>query len=249
MRVPDYIASHKSHLASLIEKHGREEAMQLIVGGEYDRIGKLERSALIDLGLKRNHSLVDIGCGSGRLPFALRDYLEGPFVGTDILEEVLNYANDKCGRPDWSFVPMSEPSIPLSDATVDFVTFFSVFTHLLDEDIFRFLLEAKRVLRPGGKVVFSFLDFECDRHWHIFESTVANRDPLRVINKFTSHGAIRRWARALGLQVEIIYDGSTQWINLDKPLSYADGRRAEGVVEFGQSVAVLTKCAENELAH
>ena len=100
MRVPDYIASYKSHLANLIEKHGREEAMQLIVGGEYDQIGKLERSALIDLGLKRNHSLVDIGCGSGRLPFALRDYLEGPFVGTDILEEALDYANDKCGRPD-----------------------------------------------------------------------------------------------------------------------------------------------------
>ena len=70
-----------------------------------------------------------------------------------------------------------------------------------------------------------------------------------MINKFTSHGAIRRWARALDLQVEIIYDGSTQWINLDKPFSYADGRRAEGVVEFGQSVAVLTKCGENELAH
>jgi|TARA_B110000467_G_C18330882_1_gene493010 SAM-dependent methyltransferase len=246
MRVPDYIASYKSHLANLIEKHGREEAMQLIVGGEYDQIGKLERSALIDLGLKRNHSLVDIGCGSGRLPFALRDYLEGPFVGTDILEEALGYANDKCGRPDWRFVPTSEPSIPLSEATVDFVTFFSVFTHLLDEDIYRFLLEAKRVLRPGGKIVFSFLDFECDRHWHIFEATVADQNPLRVINKFISHGAIRRWARALDLKVEVIYDGSAPWVNLDEPFNYTDGRRAEGVVEFGQSVAVLRKCGLNE---
>ena len=68
MRVPDYIASYKSHLANLIEKHGREEAMQLIVGGEYDQIVKLERSALIDLGLKRNHSLVAVSYTHLTLP-------------------------------------------------------------------------------------------------------------------------------------------------------------------------------------
>src|SRR4051812_20475115 len=61
----------------------------------------------------------------------------------------LAYAREKCGRADWQFVRNFEPTIPAPDAFADFVTFFSVFTHLLDEDIFRFLAEAHRVLKPG----------------------------------------------------------------------------------------------------
>lgn len=71
---------------------------------------------------------------------------------------------------------------------------------------------------------------------------MSDRDLHRVINKFISKGAIRRWATVLGLKVEAIFDGPTPWINLTEPFDYTDGRRAEGVVEFGQSIAVLQKC-------
>jgi SAM-dependent methyltransferase len=243
MLVPDYVTAYKSHLAHLIEAHGRDAAMEWIVGGQYAQIGVLESSALITLGLRREHLLVDVGCGSGRLPYTLREYLTGRFVGTDLLEEALDYAREKCGRPDWRFMPSHETAIPVEDATADFVTFFSVFTHLLDEDIFRFLAEATRAARPGGKIVFSYLDFECESHWPIFESTLANRNPQRVINKFISKGAIRRWARALGLAEVALHDGFQPWITLTEPFTYSDGRRAEGVVEFGQSIAVLQKGA------
>jgi ubiquinone/menaquinone biosynthesis C-methylase UbiE len=227
--------------ARLVEAHGRIGAMEWIVGGQYDQIGILESSALITLGLKRGDTLIDVGCGSGRLPFKLRDYLTGRFIGTDILAEALDFASEKCGRSDWQFIPHFEPSIPAGDSIADFVSFFSVFTHLLDEDVFRLLSEAKRVAKPGAKIVFSFLDFECDSHWPIFESTLSDRDPERVLNKFISKGAIRRWASVLGLTEEAIFDGPRPWINLTEPFVYIDGRRAEGVVEFGQSIAVLRR--------
>ena len=35
---------------------------------------------------------------------------------------------------------------------------FSVFTHLLHEESFIYLEDFKRVLKPGGSVVFSFLE-------------------------------------------------------------------------------------------
>jgi ubiquinone/menaquinone biosynthesis C-methylase UbiE len=241
MQVPDYILSYRSLFSRLIETQGRDKAMESIVGGQYDEIGILESSALITLGLRRSDTLVDVGCGSGRLAFRLRDYLAGPFTGTDILEEALVFASEKCRRPDWRFIPHAEPSIPAGDSTADFVTFFSVFTHLLDEDIYRFLSDARRVAKPGGRIVFSFLDFECDSHWPVFESTLSDTDPKRVINKFISKGAIRRWADVLGLRVDAIFNGPEPWIQLTEPFTYTDGRRAEGIVEFGQSVAVLRR--------
>jgi len=241
MHTSDYTGRYEKLLASLVEAHGREGAMEWIVGGQYSQIGILESSALITLGLKPGHTLVDVGCGSGRLPFALRNYLTGRFIGTDILGEALEFAREKCGRPDWEFIRNSEPTIPAADSSADFISFFSVFTHLLDEDIFRFLMEARRVLKPGGKIVFSLLDFECESHWTVFEATLADRNPDRVINKFISKGAIRRWSRALGLEVETIWDGQEKWIELTERFEYSDGRHAEGVVEFGQSVAVFRK--------
>jgi ubiquinone/menaquinone biosynthesis C-methylase UbiE len=62
--------------------------------------------------------------------------------------------------------------IPEKDGEADFVCFFSVLTHLLHEQGFVYLQEAKRVLKPGGKIVFSFLEFAVPDHWAVFEGTV-----------------------------------------------------------------------------
>ena len=148
MIVPDYVRSYELHLDHLIKQHGREAAMELVVGGQYQQIGILESSALITLGLAPDHTIVDVGCGSGRLAFHLKSYLSGRYVGTDILEESLRFACEKCGREDWQFIQNHLPTIPVPDHTADFVTFFSVMTHLLDEDIYKFLREAKRVAKP-----------------------------------------------------------------------------------------------------
>jgi ubiquinone/menaquinone biosynthesis C-methylase UbiE len=239
MQIPDYVASYKASLASYIATYGREKAMELIVGGQFNEIGILESSALLTLGLRSDDCLVDVGCGSGRLAFALRRFLTGKFIGTDILDEALNYAREKVGRPDWDFLETFEPVIPIPDQKANMVSFFSVFTHLLDEDIFRFLAEAKRVTKSGGKIVFSFLDFEVPSHWTVFENTLADKNPKRVLNKFIGKAAIIRWAKALSLDIERLYDGSEAWIELTEEFKYSDGRLAAGIVEFGQSVGVI----------
>lgn len=239
MEVPNYIKAYEELCDALIARHGREQAMSLIVGGQYREMGILESSALRTLGLQPGHHVIDVGCGSGRLAVALRPFLTGKFTGTDVLQKALDYAAEKCARPDWEFVRTIEPVIPAAAQGADFVCFFSVFTHLLDEDIYRFLAEAKRVTRPGGTIVFSYLDFEVATHWAIFESTVADRNPNRVLNKFISKGAIHKWCGQLGLTVARLYDGPERWIELTEPFRYIDGREASGTVEFGQSVAVV----------
>src|SRR5215813_3285572 len=46
---------------------GKDEAMRLAVGGEFDAVGKLEYYLLRSLGLSNGHLVIDVGCGSGRL--------------------------------------------------------------------------------------------------------------------------------------------------------------------------------------
>jgi ubiquinone/menaquinone biosynthesis C-methylase UbiE len=242
----DYVSTYKAHLAQLINDHGHEHAMQLVVGGQYLEQSELESSAVIALGLQPTHTIVDVGCGSGRLAFGLRNFLTGKFIGTDILHEPLEYARSKCGRSDWDFIHHSQPSIPVPDATADFITFFSVFTHLLDEDVFKFLKDAKRALKPTGKIVFSFLDFECDAHWPLFLKTVEDPNPERVLNKFITKAIVRRWERALGLRLEVLYDGPQPWVPIRQAVLRENGQMLSGTSDFGQSVAVLRKFPEAE---
>lgn len=230
-------------LSSLIAKHGRDSAMEYVVGGQYLEIGILESSLLQTLGLQTTDTLVDVGCGSGRLPYALRSYLKGLYIGTDILEELLSYARERVDRSDWHFIATNDSTIPVPDNTAHFISFFSVFTHLLDEDIYRFLTEAKRISKKGAQIVFSYLDYDVESHWTVFENTLADRSPGKVLNKFISKSAIRRWARELDLEVVRLYDGNERWITLTENFTYIDGRYASGVVDFGQSVAVLKVCA------
>jgi predicted TPR repeat methyltransferase len=85
----DYFSSYTRTLDSLIAQHGESRAMELIVGGQYETIGILEASLLRTLGLQPGHTVVDIGCGTGRLAWALRDYLQGKYIGFDIVPQLL----------------------------------------------------------------------------------------------------------------------------------------------------------------
>lgn len=237
----DYIASYRATLQALLAAHGEKEAMELIVGGQAEAIGVLEISALRTLGLDPQHSVVDIGCGSGRLAVKLAPWLRGKYWGVDILPELTAYAAKACGRADWEFGQTDGYSVRVPDGVADFVCFFSVFTHLEYDDMYHYLAEAKRLLRPGGRVVFSYLDLGLPSHWPIFETVLANRNENRVLNQFISKEALRAMGARLGLQEERFYDGPETWIRLESPITYADGRRVEGVVEFGQSVGVLRR--------
>ena len=63
-----YLRSSKN----LIEARGRSADSSYEVGGSFDAIGYLEKQLLLHHGLMPNHSLVDIGCGSGRVDYHCR---------------------------------------------------------------------------------------------------------------------------------------------------------------------------------
>src|SRR5439155_7915769 len=121
---------------------------------------------------------------------------------------LLEYAADLCGRTDWRFVRTDGAAIPRGPDEADFVCFFSVFTHLSQEDIYRYFREARRVLKPGGLMVMSFLELRIPSQWSIFAASVDGRREDRHLNQFIERAAIGTWAAHAGLVVRSIHGGN-----------------------------------------
>jgi SAM-dependent methyltransferase len=241
MKLPHFLSSYLKQSKDLLETHTEADAMSLAVGGDYEAVGNLEFMLLKHLGLKPEHTIIDVGCGSGRLAYQLRDYLQGNYVGIDVVPELFQYAQRKCGRDDWRFYAAPGTIIPEPDASADFITFFSVFTHLQFEETYRYIQDAARVLKPGGKLVFSFLEFRLPSHWNIFAASLQDVRPDKVLNQFMDRDGIAAWAEHAGLTIDVLQDGDALHIPLDDVVRWDDGREMIGMGCLGQSVCVLSR--------
>jgi ubiquinone/menaquinone biosynthesis C-methylase UbiE len=202
------------------------------VGGYFDEFGELMLKILVEAGLKPEHYLIDVGCGSGRLTKPAAPYLTGRYLGTDVVPDLLANAR-RYAKPGWRFEKASAIAIPEQDCVADLICFFSVLTHLLHEDSFRYLRDAKRVLKDGGRIVFSFLEFRVFATRTVFRQMVERRDTgrERVADQFISRDAIEAWADELDLDIVKIVGGDENQITED----------GSGVYSLGQSVCVLEK--------
>ena len=235
--------TYRRYVAQAKTGRGRDEALRHAIGGEFEAFGIVELEMLRYYGLQPEHSLIDVGCGSGRLAKPLASYLRGPYLGTDVVPELVRYAQKLCGRPEWRFATVDGLTIPAIDTHADMVCFFSVFTHLLHEQSYRYLEEAKRVLKSGGRIVFSFLDFAVPAHWTVFEATVedARAGGEHPLNVFVDQTAIRAWALHLELEVIEFRDGSDRFVPIPGVLLLDSGEALEGTASLGQSICVLQR--------
>lgn len=238
---PSYVDRYLAHIARLRETVSGDGALESAVGGEFIAIGRLEFELLRSLGLKAGGTVVDVGCGSGRLALPLSALPGVSYIGTDVVPDLLEHARRITARPDWRFELTKGLSIPCGDDSADFACFFSVLTHLTHEDSFRYLREARRVLKPGGRIVLSFLEFHRRAHWVTFQRYVDARAPGDPINQFIERDAIRAWASHLALRVDAFFDGDRPHIPIDGEIRWQNGIVMTKLGNLGQSVAILSK--------
>jgi ubiquinone/menaquinone biosynthesis C-methylase UbiE len=218
-----------------------DAAMAESVGGHFYSFGKVQRNLLLQHGLEDCQTLLDIGCGSGRLAYALKDIEGLQYTGIDVVQDLLNYAQNKCQRDDWQFIKSTDFSLPRENDSTDMITAFSIFTHLLHEESYKYLMEAHRILKPGGKIVFSFLDFSVPSHWPMFISNIARPTVREHLNQFIDIPAITAWCRHLHFKIFGIYPGNEDHIILRESIEMENGSVLQGATTLGQSVCVLEK--------
>jgi SAM-dependent methyltransferase len=214
--IPHFVRDYRALMQKGLETQSRDEAMAWVVGGgDFVEMGRLQRAIVLKAGLAPGMSMVDVGCGSGRLAYALRDDPVG-YLGIDVMPEAIEHARMKAARPDWRFDIVEGLAVPALDASLDYACAFSVFTHLKHEESFVYMQDIARVLKPGGRLLFSFLDFQSN--WATFECAIANvhnRIPA-PLDQFMDRSWFPAWASKLGMECERLWVDGHSWCLMKK---------------------------------
>lgn len=102
--------------------------------------------------------ILDWGCGTGRMTRWMAMLVPNSEVwGVDLQAPLIRWASEHLS-PLCNFVTItSVPHLPFEDNTFDLIAGGSVFTHIADLDDM-WLLELRRVLKPGGRMWLTVLD-------------------------------------------------------------------------------------------
>lgn len=126
--------------------------------------------------LRRDSAVLELGCSHGRTAHGLLHYLRSPgyYRGLDVDRRQIAEAKARIERisPAFQFTwadvynrhwnpegtsTAASYVFPFGDTTFDVVYAASVFTHLLPEETERYFRESRRVMKPGGRCLFSFI--------------------------------------------------------------------------------------------
>jgi ubiquinone/menaquinone biosynthesis C-methylase UbiE len=184
-------------------------------GGDYKKTGEEFLRYFIELGsLKPNETVLDVGCGIGRMAAPLTKYLDknGSYEGFDIVNVGIDWCKSEISRryPYFHFQLVDvfnknynldgkyravEYRFPYKNESFDFVFLTSVFTHMLAHDIENYISEIVRVLRKDGRCLITFflLNKESLKHIETKKSTLDLKfvsDEYRTVDKNTPEAAI-----------------------------------------------------------
>lgn len=147
----------------LYESYARQvEADQVVGHGDFDLSGRTQLALLQMEGLEPHHTLLDLGCGIGRLAVHVIPILVGgSYIGIDISETMLKRAKARIAQAvpnppcDVTWIKQTTPRFNLPEKSVDIMIAISVFTHMEPEDSYRYLKAALEIVRPKGRFIFS----------------------------------------------------------------------------------------------
>jgi SAM-dependent methyltransferase len=141
----------------------------------YDLLSAIQFNLLTALGLREEHCLLDIGCGSLRAGRLFIPYLAARnYFGIEPLPWLVKEGIDK--EIGASMVELKHPTFRYSEdfslsafgCQFDFMIAQSIFSHTSQAQIRRCMSEARKVFKPGGLLVATYfeapMNYEGD-HW------------------------------------------------------------------------------------
>ncbi len=112
-------------------------------------LGFIKEKTIITQSLKIevNQKILDIGCGTGEFSGLFN---KESYTGIDINKEYINFAKTKKKK---NFLVMDATDLKFEDETFDAILVMAILHHLELAGVEKVLSEAKRVLKPNGKIL------------------------------------------------------------------------------------------------
>lgn len=133
-----------------------------------------------------NLRMLDVGCGIGRLYLAMKPLMHehDRYTGLDVMPDAIDVCQRQYGadgRASFVHLPVHNATYaagassarkawPFEDATFNFASGLSVWTHFSEQDFFFYLKELGRVLEPGSKAAITFFIMD-----DLYDQTLALR--------------------------------------------------------------------------
>jgi ubiquinone/menaquinone biosynthesis C-methylase UbiE len=162
-----------------------------------DAFHEQRRITLDALALADGERVLDVGVGTGHMAFDMAQATAGDneIVGVDISEDMLDTCRARCADlPNVSFKMADLYDLPFDEESFDVVLSVQVFEYL--EDVQKALLELRRVLKPGGRLVLR------DADWGTLIWSSGNPDRMaHILNIWDRHLADPFLPRTLASQL------------------------------------------------
>lgn len=164
------------------------------------------------LALDQQHRVLELGCGVARIGRELAPHV-GQWHGVDISGPILKIARQRTAHlPNVHLHELQRSVLPFADNSFDRAYTHLVLFHLDKEDLFIYLNELRRVLRPGGMVYFDTWNLLHPDGWQRFLWELEHHRQKRVKpahrNQFATSDEIRLYTEKAGLVPLYLHDES-----------------------------------------
>jgi len=160
--------------------------------------------------------VLEIGCGIARVGRELAQYCR-EWHGADISGNMIQHARQRAeGIPNIVLheLPTTDLAI-FADQSFDSVYSTIVFMHLDKPDMFRYIREAYRVLKPGGTAYFDTFNLLAPEAWQEFLKLVSlfpsGQQPGHV-SQFSTPQEMHKFMREAGFSAIEIGDSNPQLV-------------------------------------